>query len=52
MMPLLPNDGILDWIAVDIAATGVREVRLTKLEQMIADAIRYGTATLNLGAVR
>ena len=42
-----PNDGIIDWTAVQLAAACVRDVSLTTLERMIANAIRYGTAALN-----
>ena len=33
---LLPNDGIIDWVAVDVAARGLRRVRLTWVERDIA----------------
>lgn len=36
----LPHDGIIDWVAVDIAAQGAREVRLTRPERAIANARR------------
>lgn len=36
--PTLPNDGVLDWIAIDIAVEGSREVRLTWIEWDIAAA--------------
>lgn len=32
----VPNDGILDWIAIDAAARGLRQVRLTWVEKDIA----------------
>lgn len=32
----VPNDGIIDWIAVDVAARGLRKVRLTWVEKDIA----------------
>lgn len=34
----LPNDGIIDWVAVDLAVQGVRPVRLTRVEKDIAIA--------------
>lgn len=35
----LPNDGILDWVAIDSAARGLRRVRLTWVEKDIALAL-------------
>jgi hypothetical protein len=32
----VPNDGIIDWLAIDIAARGLRRVRLTWVEKDIA----------------
>lgn len=32
----VPNDGILDWVAIDAAARGLRKVRLTWVEKDIA----------------
>lgn len=43
----LPNDGILDWVAIDAAARGLRKVRLTWVEKDIALAmILHGGGTL------
>ncbi len=36
---LLPDDGVIDWIAVGIAASGTRQVRLTRLERALAAAL-------------
>jgi hypothetical protein len=33
---VLPEDGIVDWIAVGIAVSGARRVRLTRLERSLA----------------
>jgi hypothetical protein len=33
---LIPEDGVIDMIAVDIAASGIRPVRLTDRERMLA----------------
>ncbi len=35
---LLPDDGIIDQVAVDIAAAGTRPVRLTEPERRLAAA--------------
>jgi hypothetical protein len=36
---VLPEDGIVDWMAVEIAASGVRRVRLTVQERTLAAAL-------------
>ncbi|MGK5559192.1 hypothetical protein ACSNOI_47105, partial [Actinomadura kijaniata] len=36
---LLPDDGIVDYIAVEIAASGHRPVRLTRTERLLAAAL-------------
>jgi len=44
---IIPEDGIIDDLAVQIAASGQRRVRLTKLERRMAAALivaRGGTA--------
>jgi hypothetical protein len=35
---VVPNDGVIDWLAIDIAVDGSRPVRLTWVEQEIAAA--------------
>lgn len=37
----IPNDGIIDWTAVDAAARGLRKVRLTWVERDIAVGIIF-----------
>ena len=43
----VPNDGILDWVAIDAAARGLRKVRLTWVEKDIA----LGTILANGGTL-
>ena len=46
---LLPDDGIIDPVAVEIAASGERRVRLTKAERQLAAEsilIRGGTPSV------
>ena len=35
----VPNDGIIDWIAIDVAVRGLRDVRLTWVEKDIATGV-------------
>lgn len=55
---LLPEDGIVDEVAVDIAVRGQRIVRLTSrerrlvAEQMIADGAEMETIAEHLGVCR
>jgi hypothetical protein len=49
LRPLLPDDGIVDPIAVEIAARGTRPVQLTRAERRAAAALiltRGGSAFL------
>jgi hypothetical protein len=41
-LPCIPDDGIVDWIAVELAAQGVRYVKLTPAEHALAEAITSG----------
>ena len=36
---VIHNDGIIDWVAIDVASRGLREVRLTWVEKDIAVAV-------------
>lgn len=48
---VIPEDGIIDALAVQIAASGQRRVRLTKLERRMAAAliIARGGTTWDVG---
>jgi hypothetical protein len=47
----LPEDGIVDFVAVEIAAKGWRRVRLTKRERTLAAALIMVHARENAGDV-
>jgi hypothetical protein len=47
----LPEDGIVDFIAVEIAAKGWRHVRLTKRERALAAALIMTNARENAGEI-
>lgn len=47
----LPEDGIVDFVAVEIAAKGWRQVRLTKRERALAAALIMVHARENAGPV-
>lgn len=36
---IITNDGIIDWVAIDVAARGLRDVRLTWVEKDIAAGV-------------